>query len=101
MKIVVLGTGIVGQTHATRLADLDHDVYIGTQDVKKSLAKSEPDAMGRPPVSQWLKDHPNVKLANYSQAAKEGEIIISALNGHAAVEVLGKLKSNLAAKVLI
>jgi predicted dinucleotide-binding enzyme len=101
MKIAVIGTGVVGQTHAEKLADLDHEVFMGTQNVKISLAKSEPDAMGRPPVSQWLKDHPNVKLVSYSRAAKNGEIIIEALNGNAAVEVLSKIKSNLIGKLLI
>ena len=32
MKIAVLGTGIVGQVIASRLAGLGHDVAIGTRE---------------------------------------------------------------------
>ncbi len=37
MKIGVLGTGILGRTHAARLAQLGHDVYMGTRDVIKAV----------------------------------------------------------------
>jgi|GEM_PF-5619286 predicted dinucleotide-binding enzyme len=31
MKISVIGTGAVGQTIASKLAELDHDVMVGTR----------------------------------------------------------------------
>ena len=49
MKIAVLGTGIVGRTLAGRLAELDHEVTVGTRDPAATLARTEPDQMGNPP----------------------------------------------------
>ena len=46
MKISVLGTGRVGRTVAARLAELGHEVTIGTRDPQATLARTEPDAMG-------------------------------------------------------
>jgi predicted dinucleotide-binding enzyme len=53
MKIAVLGTGMVGRAHATRLAELGNDVVLGTQDVVKAMAKIDNDNMGNPPFSEW------------------------------------------------
>jgi len=42
MKIAVLGTGIVGQTVAGRLAELGHEVTTGTRDVAATMARTAP-----------------------------------------------------------
>ncbi|HEX6920723.1 MAG TPA: NAD(P)-binding domain-containing protein, partial [Actinomycetes bacterium] len=60
MKIAVLGTGMVGRAIAARLAGLGHDVVIGTRDVDKTLARTEPDAMGNPPYAQWQEEQPDI-----------------------------------------
>jgi hypothetical protein len=101
MKIGILGTGMVGRSHAEKLAVLRHEVMMGTRDVAKTLAMSEPDAIGNPPFSVWHKDHTGVKLGALAEAAVHGEIIFNALNGEAAVEALKKLESVLDAKTLI
>jgi len=49
MKIAVLGTGVVGQTIAEKLAALEHDVTMGTRDVKKALATTGIDASNMGP----------------------------------------------------
>lgn len=49
MKISILGTGMVGRAHAAKLAELGHEIVIGTQDVQKTLAEDKPDQMGNPP----------------------------------------------------
>lgn len=48
MKIAVLGTGVVGQTIAEKLAALEHDVTMGTRDVKKALATTGKDMLADP-----------------------------------------------------
>jgi len=101
MKIGILGTGIVGRSHAGKLTGLGHEVMIGTRDVARTLAVSKPDAIGNPPFSVWHKDHPGVKLGALAEAAAHGEIIFNALNGEAAVEALKKLESVLDAKTVI
>ncbi len=101
MKIGILGTGIVGRSHAGKLTGSGHEVMIGTRDVARTLAVNKPDAIGNPPFSVWHKDHPGVKLGALAEAAAHGEIIFNALNGEAAVEALKKLESVLDAKTVI
>ena len=101
MKIGILGTGIVGRSHAGKLTGLGHEVMIGTRDVARTLAVGKLDAIGNPPFSVWHKDHPGVKLGALAEAAAHGEIIFNALNGEAAVEALKKLESVLDAKTVI
>jgi predicted dinucleotide-binding enzyme len=101
MNIGILGTGIVGRSHAAKLSALGHQVMIGTRDVAKKLAEDEADAMGNPPFSTWQKEHPGVKLVPFAEAAAHGEVVINALHGQAAVEVLKKLAPGLDGKILL
>jgi hypothetical protein len=102
MNIGILGTGMVGQILAARLAELGHSVVIGTRDPAKTLANTQPDGMGNPPFSAWHKQNPQVKLATFAQAAAHGAIILNATNGSASLEAL-KLAGagNLSGKTLI
>jgi Trk K+ transport system NAD-binding subunit len=43
MRIAVLGTGPVGQPVAAKLAELDHEVRVGTRDHETTMARTEPD----------------------------------------------------------
>ena len=102
MKIGVLGTGMVGQAIAGRLAELGHDVMVGTRDVAATLAKTEPGMMGNPPFSLWQQDHKQVKLGTFAEAAAHGELLFNCTSGHVALDAL-KLAdaANLNHKVLI
>ena len=61
MVVAVLGTGMVGQAHAERMAELGHEVTIGTRSVKKALARMEPGRMTEP-FGVWAKKHKTVKV---------------------------------------
>lgn len=82
MKIAVLGTGMVGQGHTKKLAEMGHDVIVGT----------------RRPQDKKIE---GVNLVSFAEAAKHGELIIEALNGKAVLRVLKPLKKRLEGKVLI
>ncbi|MBA3488290.1 MAG: NAD(P)-binding domain-containing protein [Longispora sp.] len=102
MRFAVLGTGIVGQTLASRLAELGHDVTIGTRDVAATMARAEPDGMGNPPFSAWAASHPQVKVAQFVKAAASAEVVVNATNGAASMAVLQMAGSdNLSGKVLL
>jgi len=101
MNIGILGTGIVGRSHAAKLASLGHNVMIGTRDAARTLAVDKPDAMGNVPFSAWQKEHPGVKLGTFAEAAAHGEIVILAIYGAAAVETLKPLERALDGKILI
>lgn len=102
MKIAVLGTGPVGQTLAGTLAQLGHQVVVGTRDPEATLARAEPDTFGNPPFKSWYEQHPGVGLAGLAEAAADAEVIVNATNGVgsiAALEAAGQ--DNLADKVLV
>jgi hypothetical protein len=102
MQIAVLGTGVVGQTIAARLLDLGHAVAVGTRDVPATLARTEPDAMGTPPLATWLEAHPTATVLSFADAARFGEVVVNATSGAASLDVLGAAGAdNLAGKVLL
>ncbi|MFZ0389470.1 MAG: NAD(P)-binding domain-containing protein [Calditrichia bacterium] len=102
MNIAVFGTGMVGKTIAGKLSELGHDIKIGTRDVNKTLARTEPDTFGNPPISEWLKDHQKVQLTAFAKAAAHGELIINATSGTASLSALESAgEDNLKDKVLI
>ena len=102
MKIAVLGTGIVGKALADRLAELGHEVSVGTRDVAATMASTEPDRRGNPPFAVWATDHPQVMLATFAEATADAEVIVNATSGNvsiAALEAAGE--DSLAGKVLL
>jgi predicted dinucleotide-binding enzyme len=102
MKIAVLGTGMVGRALAAKLADLGHDVVIGTRDVDATLARTEPDAMGNPPYAEWQKDNAQVRLVALADAGAHGELIVNATSGQGSQSALeGAGAGNLAGKVIL
>jgi predicted dinucleotide-binding enzyme len=102
MKIAVLGTGMVGRSLAGRLAELGHEVTIGTRDVDSTMARTEPDAMGNPAYGVWAQAHPQVRLATFADAATGAELIVNATNGSASVAALAAAgRENLSGNVLL
>ncbi len=102
MQIAVLGTGMVGQALAGRLAGLGHVVTVGTRDPQATLHRSGPDGMGNPAFSTWLEQHPTVALATFEDAAAAGELVVNATGGDATLAVLEQAGADhLAGKVLV
>lgn len=102
MRISVLGTGIVGQTLASKFADLGHDVMMGTRDVQEKLLENKFDMYGNPPLSEWLKLNEKVRLVTFAESAAYGEIVVNATNGANTLNALDlAAEENLAGKVLI
>jgi 8-hydroxy-5-deazaflavin:NADPH oxidoreductase len=102
MDIAVLGTGAVGRALASRLHELGHSVTVGTREPDATLARTEPDAMGNRPYSEWVADHAGLGLATFAEAARDGELVVHAGNGAAALHVLTAAgTSHLAGKVVL
>jgi predicted dinucleotide-binding enzyme len=88
MRIGVLGTGDVGKALAAGFLKHNHNVTIGTRDVAKLAA--------------WGKKNPEARIASFAEAAKFGEVIVLAVKGGAAADVLRLAgKANLAGKPVI
>jgi predicted dinucleotide-binding enzyme len=102
MKIGVFGTGTVGRTVAAKLVGLGHDVMIGTRDRAATLARTEPDAFGNPPLEVWLEGHGAVRLGTFAEAAAHAELLVNATLGSAALPALAAAGTEqLAGKILM
>ena len=102
MKTTVLGTGMVGQTIASRLLELGHKVTMGTRNPEETKQRTEPNQMTGKSFSDWYKEHEAVSLKSFSESVVDAELIINATSGKAAIEVLEKVgKKNLDGKVLL
>ena len=83
----VLGTGTVGQALAGKLAELGHDVRMGTRDPDASRARTDA-GWGAEPLGTWLEAHPSVDLVTFHDAIAGSEILINATNGSVSVDML-------------
>jgi predicted dinucleotide-binding enzyme len=93
---------MVGQAIAGKLADLGHEVAVGTRDPEATLARTEPDYLGNPPFPVWKEAHPGVGLATPAEAAAQAELVVNSTNGAGSIAMLEAAgEQNLAGKVLI
>jgi 8-hydroxy-5-deazaflavin:NADPH oxidoreductase len=88
VKISVMGTGMVGRTLAGRLAEVGHEVVVGTRDPAALLGRAEPDGMGNAPYAQWQAEHPAIGLATAAEAGASAELLVNATAGTASVAAL-------------
>lgn len=89
MRIGVLGTGVVGQTLATRLAELGHEVVMGSRDPANEKAVAWADRTGG-------------RAGSFADAASHGEVVVNATGGVNSVAALSAAgAANLAGKVVL
>src|SRR6478672_8344839 len=90
MKIAVLGTGMVGHAIATKLAQLGHEVTMGSREATN------------PKAVDWAQGEGHRGAATFADAAAGAELVINATAGTATLEVLTSAGAdNLDGKVLI
>lgn len=101
MRTSVFGTGSVGRVLAARLAELGHDVVMGTRVPEVTRARVDADeATGGEPFSTWLEGHPGIELVDFAAAGSHGDLLVNATAGtvsEAALQAAG----NLDGKVLL
>ncbi len=88
MRCAVLGTGSVGRTLAVRLAELGHDVRLGTRDPATTRARDD-----------WT-EPAGVALTTFADATVDADLVIHAGSGAAALELLAQA-GDLSGKVLV
>lgn len=102
MKIGIIGTGTVGQTLASKLYSLGHQVMIGTRNVAEKLANEARDHFGNAPFAEWYKQNKHINLGTFAEAAEFGEMIINATEGLHSLDALQRAKEqNLKGKVIM
>jgi 8-hydroxy-5-deazaflavin:NADPH oxidoreductase len=74
MKIGILGSGEVAKTLAGGFLKHEHEVMMGTRDAAK--------------LADWTRQQPKVRTGGVEEAARFGELIVLAVKGGAAVNVL-------------
>jgi predicted dinucleotide-binding enzyme len=88
MKVGVLGSGDVGKTLGSGFLQHGHDVTMGTHSPAK--------------LADWAKQHPKGRVGSFADAAKFGELVVLAVKGTAAPDVLrAATATNLAGKPVI
>jgi predicted dinucleotide-binding enzyme len=91
MKIGVLGTGVVGQAIAGKLAALGHEVKMGAREAGNQKAAAFVKATGR-----------GASHGTFADAAAFGEIIFNCTHGAASLDALTSAgPKNIAGKVLV
>jgi 8-hydroxy-5-deazaflavin:NADPH oxidoreductase len=102
VRLGILGTGAVGKTLAARLNGMGHDVMIGTRDPGETMSRTDPDQYGNPPFSAWLREHPEMELGTFDEAAAHGEMVVNATAGGVSLMALDLAgEENLNGKVLV
>lgn len=74
MQLAILGTGAVGRRLAAGFAASGHDVVLGTRDPEATRARDD-----------WSGDLP---LATYADATQGADVVVTAVAGNVAAEVL-------------
>lgn len=91
MKIGVLGTGMVGETIASKLVQRGHEVKMGSRDAKN------------PKAVAWMKKAgAKASAGTFQDAAKFGELLFNCTLGSASIDALNSAdKKDLEGKVLV
>ena len=89
MKVGIFGSGMVGQTIGSKVAELGHAVMMGTRNPAK--------------LQEWLgKAGGNARVGSLAEAAAHGEILFNATNGNGSLEALALAgEANLNGKILV
>jgi predicted dinucleotide-binding enzyme len=88
MKMGVLGSGMVAQGLSARLAELGHEVMIGTRQAEK--------------LRGWQSSNQKVAIGSFAETAAHGEMLFNATSGEGSLNALLLAgERNLAGKVLV
>jgi predicted dinucleotide-binding enzyme len=91
MRVGVLGTGTVGRTLASKLAELGHEVTMGSREAGNEAAAEWAAAAGDAAAH-----------GTFADAAAAGELVVNATAGTASLDALAAAGAeNLAGKVLV
>ena len=88
MRMGVLGSGMTAQAISARLAELGHDVVIGTRDADK--------------LRGWQSSNQRVLIGTFAETAAHGEMVFNATNDAGSLNALSMAgEENLVNKNLV
>ena len=89
MKVGILGSGMVGQAIGSKVAELGHEVMLGTRDLTK--------------LQDWL-GHVggNARVSSFAETAAHGELLFNATSGGGSLQALSLAgEANTNGKILV
>jgi len=90
MKVGIIGSGVVGQVLASAFLEEGNDVMLGTRNTSKDE------------VLKWQQKNQKGQLGSFADTAKFGELLVLAVSGMVASEVIDMAgKNNFSGKVVI
>ena len=87
MRVGILGSGAVAQALGTGFLAHRHEVMLGTRSREK--------------LADWTAKNPKGGIGSFPDAAKFGEVVVLAVKGAVAADVLDACDGNLAGKIVI
>jgi 8-hydroxy-5-deazaflavin:NADPH oxidoreductase len=88
VRVAVLGTGDVGRCLAAELAEVGHEVVVGTREVEVTRARPAGEHAS---FDDWSDAHPGVGLATYAEAAAGADLVVNAAAGVVSLEVVAAI----------
>ncbi len=102
MKITVIGSGVVGQTLASRLFQLGHELVMATRDPEATASRTEPNPQSGVSFSSWYSKHQEVDLVPFSAVPKDAQVFINATGGTYSLDILKSIGAEtLSGKILL
>lgn len=98
MRIAILGTGTVGQTIGTKLAQMGHEVYLGSREPAnaKAIAWANKENLNKDSTQK------HALFGTFANAAAFGEVVFNCTLGTASLDALHMAGAeNLRGKILI
>jgi 8-hydroxy-5-deazaflavin:NADPH oxidoreductase len=88
MRVGIIGSGVVAQSLGAGFLKHGHELMLGTRDPDK--------------LAGWVLQHPGVRLGSVADTARFGELVVLAVKGTAALDVLRTAgDASLSGKVVI
>ncbi|HEX6262284.1 MAG TPA: NAD(P)-binding domain-containing protein [Actinomycetota bacterium] len=87
MRIGVLGTGSVGRVLGGKLAELGHEVMLGTRDVEALTTRPAGERESES-FSEWMDRTPGAAVGTFAEAAAHGEMLFNCTRGEGSLDAL-------------
>ena len=101
MKIAVIGSGMVGQTIASKLHALGHELSMGTRDVIETGKRTNKNQMTGQSFVDWKTANPEIELMNFKDI-QINDLYVNATNGGASIEALNSIgKEKMKGKIIL
>lgn len=79
---------MVGQTIASRMLQLGHEVYMGTRNAEETKTRQEVSQMTGKSFATWYGENAGAKLVNFTDIPSDSDLVVNATSGGASLEAL-------------